>query len=221
MNGFPAQSHKGIGLAGTVVGLLIGTMIAGCAGPAPQSKKPEFFTSGSREADQRADQRMVRDQQIKSESVTNKSDKAASEANAKKTLYDRLGGDYGMKAIVDDFTARVLADPRVNFQRKGVKYGGFNIHSNRSMTWDPNPGNVAKLKLHLVQFLAVATGGPSQYDGRPMGEVHAGMHISNPEYDAAVGDLKTTLDKLKVADKEQKELLAIIESARPEIAEER
>jgi len=45
--------------------------------------------------------------------------------------------------------------------------------------------------------------------------------ISNPEFDAAVGDLKALLDRLKVPDTEQKELLAITESTRPEIVEQR
>jgi hemoglobin len=47
------------------------------------------------------------------------------------------------------------------------------------------------------------------------------MHISNPEFDAAIGDLKATLDKLKIPNLEQKELLAIIESSRPEIVTQR
>ena len=48
-----------------------------------------------------------------------------------------------------------------------------------------------------------------------------GLHISNAEFDASVGDLKATLDKLQVPNPEQKELLAIIESTRPQVAEER
>jgi hemoglobin len=32
-----------------------------------------------------------------------------------------------------------------------------------------------------------------------------------------VGDLKASLDRLQIADREQKELLAIIESTRPQI----
>ena len=40
------------------------------------------------------------------------------------------------------------------------------------------------------------------------------MHISNPEFDAAIGDLKASLDKLQIPNKEQKELLAIVESTR-------
>jgi hemoglobin len=47
------------------------------------------------------------------------------------------------------------------------------------------------------------------------------MKISNSEFDAAVGDMKATLDHLRVPTEEQKELLAIIETTREQIAEKR
>jgi hypothetical protein len=47
------------------------------------------------------------------------------------------------------------------------------------------------------------------------------MRINNPEFDAAVGDMKASLDRLKVPDAEQKELRAILESTRPQIVTER
>jgi truncated hemoglobin YjbI len=50
---------------------------------------------------------------------------------------------------------------------------------------------------------------------------HEHMHIANPEFDAALGDLKASLDKQKVPNQEQKELLSIIESTRPLIVEQR
>ena len=80
---------------------------------------------------------------------------------------------------------------------------------------------MALLKKHLVELIALATGGPAQYTGRPVETVHADMHVSNPEFDAAIGDLKASLDKLKIPNVEQKELLAIIESTRPEIVTKR
>jgi len=43
------------------------------------------------------------------------------------------------------------------------------------------------------------------------------MNITNPEFDATIGDLKATLDKLQIPNREQKELLAIVESTRPQI----
>jgi hemoglobin len=138
-----------------------------------------------------------------------------------KSLYDRLGGDKRIATIVDDFVTRAMADPRVNWERTGVTVGGFTMHRNKSMQWDANPGNVAQLKKHIVQFISLSTGGPAFYDGLEMKKAHTNMHITNAEFDAAVGDFKASLDKLQVPNKEQKELLAIIESTRPQIVEER
>ena len=204
--------------------LLAGVLLAGCGGGNTSPQKKPFFTSGNVEADQRADQRMAKNQQLKGEggvSADTKGQKASTVVPARQTLFERLGGQNGINAIVEDWLPRMLADPRVNFERKGIKRGGFNIHSNQSMTWNPNAQNVATLRAHFEQFLAVATGGPAHYDGKEIRQAHAGMHITNDEFDAAVGDLKASLDKLKIADKEQKELIAIVESTRPQIAEER
>ena len=54
-----------------------------------------------------------------------------------------------------------------------------------------------------------------------MKQVHTGMRISNAEFDASIGDLKATLDKFAIPTAEQKELLAIIESTRSQVVEER
>ena len=212
-------------LAPAAVILLL--VIMGCANRDAE-KRDDFFTSGSNEADQRAEQRIAKDEQLKGEKETEKENKTTTAGNGqkekapgKKPLYDRLGGEKGVAAIVDDFVTRVLADPRVNWERKGVTRGGLSLKRNESVAWDPNPQNVERLKKHLNQFISLATGGPTVYDGRDMKDVHGGMHVSNPEFDATIGDMKATLDKLQVPNDEQKELLAILESARPQVAEQR
>jgi hemoglobin len=194
--------------------LLSVTWLAGC-GSQNQNPDKDFHTSGSREADQRAEQTIAHDQQLRGKG-TGRDD---SQKDVKKPLYDRLGGDKGLTAIVDDFVNRMSSDPRVNFDRKGVKKGG--ILSRESAQWNASAENVAQLKKHFVQFLALSTGGPTHYDGRDMKEAHEGLHIANAEMDAAIGDLKASLDKLGVATEEEKELLAIIESTRPQVVEER
>ena len=147
----------------------------------------------------------------------------AAQVEGKLALFDRLGGEKGITAIVDDFTPRVLQDPRVNWQRKGVKSGGFSFHrkSSESVAWNATAENMVNLKKHLVQFIVLATGGPPHYDGKEMKSAHAGMKIGNPEFDAALGDLKASLDTLQIPNKEQKELLSIIESTRPQIVTQR
>ena len=145
---------------------------------------------------------------------------APAQVPGKMTLFERLGGEQGITAIVEDFTARALEDPRVDWDRKGTKRSGFFGRGNSS-AWTATPTNVVTLKKHLVQFLTLATGGPAKYDGKEIKPVHADMHISNPEFDATIGDLKASLDKLRIPDKEQKELLAIVESTRPQIVTQR
>jgi hemoglobin len=126
------------------------------------------------------------------------------------TLYDRLGGETGVNALVDDWVARVLADPRVNFERRGTRGA-----------WQANEPNVARLKQHFVQFIAVTTGGPAQYGGRRMDEVHKGMKISNTEFDAMMDDLRASLSKIGVAARDQRDLMRKIELTREQIVERR
>jgi hemoglobin len=205
-----------------VAALLVSAI--GCGTGGQKKKQNDFFTSGSRDADQRASQRMAKAEQIAGTGEgTGKKDekKSEKEQEQKLALYERLGGEAGVGAIVDDFLGRALVDPRVNWERKGVKRGGFWFDRNKSVSWNASQENVATLKKHLAQFIAVAAGGPPQYDGKDMKSAHAGLQIGNAEFDAAVGDLKASLDRLKVGDREQKELLAIIESTRPQVVTQR
>jgi hemoglobin len=200
-----------------LVCLIIPLAFTGCG--AEQKQQPPFHTSGNREADQRAEQRIAKDQQLKGQGANSES--GNSSQVEKQPLYVRLGGEEGLTRIVDDFTKRALADPRVNWERKGISKGGVLGIGASSAYWNPSPENVQQLKKHLVQFLSLATGGPAHYDGREMTEAHKGLQISNAEFDAAVGDLKATLDKFVVPTDEQKELLAIIESTRTQVVEKR
>jgi hemoglobin len=207
-------------------------LLAGCGGGG-EDKDRDFFTSGSREADQRAAQQIAKTEQLRggdegsggSGGGADKGDAKPAQgepaAHARKTLYDRLGGEPGINAIIEDFVPRALADPRVNWQREGVERGGLLGVATISVEWDDTPENVARLKKHLAQFLAVATGGPTTYEGRDMRSAHANLRITNAEFDAAIGDLKATLDKLGIAVDEQKELLSIVESTRPQVVTKR
>jgi hemoglobin len=109
------------------------------------------------------------------------------------TLYQRLGGREAIKGVVDDFVANVAADPRVNSRFKGLQ-----------------PAAVAKLQTNFADQICDATGGPCAYLGKDMKAVHAGMGITDAEWNATVEDLVKSLNKFKVGAKEQQELLAIL-----------
>jgi hemoglobin len=231
-----------MGLRGLGMALVLAVLV-GCGSGKVGAKKDEFFTSGSREADQRASQTMAKHEQLtgtgegsgeknvkKAKIVASHGETAvsgtatnkAAQAEGKLTLFDRLGGEPGISNIVADFLPRALADPRVNWQRRAVKRSGwFKRDRGDATMWNATPESIEILKTHLSQFIAIATGGPPKYEGKEIKSAHAGMKITNPEFDAVIGDLKASLDRHQVPNKEQKELLAIVESVRPQIVTQR
>jgi hemoglobin len=127
-----------------------------------------------------------------------------------KTLYERIGGEATIVAVVNDLIARAMADPNVNFTRQGT-----------TRPWQPTPENLAQLKKRLVQFLGTATGGPQRYEGEGLRTAHRGMRITPPQFRAFARDLAASLDAAGVKEKERKELLEIIDSAHGTIVEPR
>jgi hemoglobin len=126
----------------------------------------------------------------------------------RRSLYERLGGERAIAAVVDDFVERAIADPQVNFTRKGSE-----------REWRATPENIAHFERMLVQFIAMASGGPQKYEGRDLRSVHQGMKISKAEFDALVADLRASMSKLAVPAKEASELLAIIGTVRKDVVE--
>jgi hemoglobin len=94
------------------------------------------------------------------------------------TIYDSIGGAPAVQAAVDDFYVRVLADTQL-----------APFFTDIDMT---------KLKRHQRAFLAAAIGGSDLYVGRDMSAAHAGLAITDADFDAVVGHLVDTLTGLGV-----------------------
>ena len=124
-----------------------------------------------------------------------------------KPLWDRLGGEAAVKAVVHDFVVLAAADPKVDFFRGG-KY-----------TLDAE--GVANLERRLVELISAVSGGPLKYEGRDMKSVHEGMGITGAQFDAIAADLVSVLNKYQVPKKEADELVTIIASTRKDIVEEK
>jgi hemoglobin len=115
------------------------------------------------------------------------------------SLYERLGGLDAITAVVGDFRDRVAGDSRIN--QKFAK------------------SDLGRLTKMLIDQVGEATGGPSKYTGRSMKEAHAGMKVTNGEFNALVEDLVATLNHFNVGESEQAELLGILGPLKPEIVE--
>src|ERR1044072_4486904 len=98
-----------------------------------------------------------------------------------KSLYERLGGYNAIAMVVDDFVGRLIADKK--FERFFV---GHSTDSKR------------RIRQHIVDQFCAAAGGPCIYTGRTMKDSHAGLGITEDEWNAAAQHLVATLDKFKV-----------------------
>ena len=116
-----------------------------------------------------------------------------------KSLYERLGGQTAISAVVEQFVANIAADTRIN---------------SRFATTD-----IPKLKGNLVDQVCMATGGPCTYKGRDMKTTHAGMRISSGEFNVLVEDLVRALDTFKVPVPEKSEFLALLGAMKKDIVE--
>jgi hemoglobin len=94
------------------------------------------------------------------------------------SIYDSIGGAPAVQAAVGNFYTRVLDDPAL-----APFFAGTDL---------------SRLKAHQRSFIAAAIGGPEIYAGRDMAAAHAGLRISDADFDAVVGHLVDTLTELGV-----------------------
>jgi hemoglobin len=119
-----------------------------------------------------------------------------------KSLYDRLGGYNAIAAVVDEFIKRLATDPQ-----EGRFFVGHSTDSQK------------RIRQHVVDQLCMATGGPCVYTGRDMKTAHAGLKITEADWDISVKHLSATLEQFKVPEKEKGEVLGAISSFKKDIVE--
>ena len=118
---------------------------------------------------------------------------------AERSLYERLGGQGAIQAVVTKFIGNVGADKRINgyFAKTDLK----------------------QLNKLLVEQVCMATGGPCSYSGRDMKTTHKGMKVTTAAFNALVEDLVAALDTFNVPKKEKDELIAILAPMKGDIVE--
>jgi len=119
-----------------------------------------------------------------------------------KSLYERIGGYNALAAVVDDFVGRLVSDKQ--FERF---FAGHSTDSKK------------RIRQHILDQFCAATGGPCIYTGRDMKTSHAGLGITEAEWDAAAKHLVASLDKFKVPEREKGEVLAFVTTLKKDIVE--
>jgi hemoglobin len=89
----------------------------------------------------------------------------------KPSLYDRLGGVYNIATVVDDLIDRVMSDARLN--------------ANPRVDEAHHRVSAAGFKYFVTELACEAAGGPQKYTGRPMGDSHRHLMITEEEWNAS------------------------------------
>jgi hemoglobin len=113
------------------------------------------------------------------------------------SLYETIGGEPALTAVVDDFYDRVLRDEQL---------AGFFAGA-----------NMTRLKGRQVEFFAQALGGPHLYTGPSMRQAHQGRGIGYYQFNLVAGHLVDALAQAGVADVHINQIVAAISPLAEEI----
>jgi hemoglobin len=92
------------------------------------------------------------------------------------SIYESIGGEAALVAVVDDLYERILADPRLSGFFAGAP--------------------MMRLKGKQVEFFGQALGGPMIYQGASMRQAHVGRGIEMEHFQLVAGYL---IDSLRAA----------------------
>lgn len=118
-------------------------------------------------------------------------------APAESTLYDELGGIKGIERLVDGFIYQIGFDEVI------VAHFGDT--------------DLARFRSKLIEQICELSDGPCRYSGDSMIDVHAGMNISESDFNRTVDLLIVAMDRSGVPETARNRLLARLVPLREEM----
>ncbi len=103
-------------------------------------------------------------------------------------VFDAFGGREGLDALMEDFMAILLEDPRMRPFFENVEHD--------------------RVKRQLAEQFCAILGGGCSYSGRDMRESHEGHIITRADFNALVEDLQLAMDRRGIPFRAQNALLA-------------
>ena len=117
--------------------------------------------------------------------------------NSNSILYQQLNGKAGIEKIVDSFIKQIANDPQViPYFRKA---------------------SVSHFRQGFITHLCSESGGPCEYKGDTMVDIHTGMNINEADFNRIVELLIIAMEENNVNYRIQNKVLAILAPMRSEI----
>lgn len=116
------------------------------------------------------------------------------------SLFDELGGSEALKAALDRFYEKVMADPKVSIFFEGM--------------------DVEQIKGKQRKFWAIALGGKADYNGRNLNAAHQQPReagLTEELFHRFVGHFQSTLEEFEVPEEKIKQVIAITDKHKNEV----
>jgi hemoglobin len=122
--------------------------------------------------------------------------RAPQTTSAEPSLYDRLGGYFGIAAVVNRFSDEIIKNPVLN---KNPALKAWNKTEAKTRL----PG----LKFGRTLWIAAVAGGPFVYTGLPLSEAHAEFNLTAEQFAEVGAEIVRALEYYEVPEREQQELV--------------
>ncbi len=124
-------------------------------------------------------------------------------APAGPSLYERVGGINNIAVLIDDIIERSYVD----------KVFSANPQIEEAHKRYPK----AAYKYNATSLACMVMGGPQKYTGRSLKDAHQRLRVNEVEWEELKKIFRESMNSFKVPEKEQNEILGIIESTKGDI----
>lgn len=124
-------------------------------------------------------------------------------ATTSPSLYDRVGGVNAIAVLVDDVIERCYVDQV--------------LHANPKIAEAHKRFPKPVYKFNATALACQVMGGPQKYTGRTIKEAHQHLNVTEKEWNALIKIFRDSMNSFKVPQKEQDEVIGIIESTKGDV----
>ena len=126
---------------------------------------------------------------------------AESNEGKEATLYEKVGGEKGIRRMVGSFYDSVFADQKLAPFFRNVP--------------------IEKLRRMQIELFTSALDGPVTYGGRPLSHAHYGLGIGPHDVKRFVDHLFGTLEEFEISDHDRNEIISRINKMADEVMGDR
>ena len=131
---------------------------------------------------------------------------SSSQCKKDKGLFDRVGGFFGIAAVVNRFSDAILVNPVLNQNPALVEW-------NQTQAPTRLPG----LKFLRTMWIAAMVGGPVKYTGLPLEQAHDRFDMSSAEFAEVGAEIVRALQFYNVAQSDIDQLVCIYQTSMDEV----